>query len=319
MKSGMLTGAGKLPRRLAPTGLPVPAWFHEDTSAALRSLPLKANDVVLASWPKSGTHWVYRAIRLLTLTPAMKEPPMILAEMLPAKEPTEPLPPAPWNPTGTDHFEALMGREDELSRNGGSRLLVSHGTPDLLPSSLEERGKLVYVSRDPRDVVTSNYFFMGTPADGWSGSMDRFTASPEATPNAFGGWYEHVRAFERLASRIGPARALVIEYEAMHTDLPACLRQLAALLGPHAEATLAENEPEIIKQLGFSEMSQVGSHKTFLRKGVSGGWREHFSSSDEARIAAQVAARLPMEREISVCGVGGWRDELLSQHTAAGQ
>ncbi len=33
--------------------------------------------------------------------------------------------------------------------------------------------KLIYVTRDPRDVVVSNYFFLGTPKDGWDGSMNR--------------------------------------------------------------------------------------------------------------------------------------------------
>ena len=62
-----------------------------------------------------------------------------------------------------------------------------HATPELLPS-FERAGKLVYVARDPRDVVTSNFFFMGTPADGWDGSMRRFCAPADETPNAFGPW-----------------------------------------------------------------------------------------------------------------------------------
>ena len=65
------------------------------------------------------------------------------------------------------------------------------------------------MTRDPRDVVTSNYF-MGTPADGWDGSMRRFGAADE-TPNAFGAWPEHVRAFEQLAAP--QTRAVVVEYE----------------------------------------------------------------------------------------------------------
>jgi len=313
MPTPMLTGAGALPRRMT-SGLPVPGWFREDTSAALVALALKPNDVVLASWPKSGTHWIYRAIRLLTLAPGAAEPPMVLAEMLPATAPAQPLPSAPWNPTGLDHFSALLEREAASGTGTGTRLIVSHAPPELLPASLLESGKLVYVSRDPRDVVTSNYFFMGTPKDGWSGSMDRFTAPALETPNAFGGWFEHVRSFELLARQLG-SRACVLEYEAMHADLPGCLRKLAALLGPDAEARLAREETEIARALGFDAMKQDGAHGTFLRKGASGGWREHFSAEDEARIAAAVAARLPVA-DGSVCGLGTWRDELLAGGSA---
>ena len=80
MPSPMLTGAGTMPIRAA-NGLPVPRWFHPSTSTSLRELPLRENDVILASWPKSGTHWVFRALRLLSLGAATPDAPMILAEV----------------------------------------------------------------------------------------------------------------------------------------------------------------------------------------------------------------------------------------------
>ena len=115
-------------------------------------------DVVLASWPKSGTHWVYRALRLLSMGASCPDTPMILAEMLPATQPAVALDPAPWNPTGLDSFADLLARELD------PRLIISHAPPRMLPP-LEHSGtgKLVYVCRDPRDTVTSNFFFMGTP------------------------------------------------------------------------------------------------------------------------------------------------------------
>ena len=185
-------------------------------------------------------------------------------------------------------------------------MIVSHATPELLPP-LESSGcgKLVYVARDPRDVVTSNFFFMGTPKDGWDGSMNRFLAPADETPNAFGGWFEHVRAFEELATRLGPERCCVLEYEHMHADMPACLARLARLLGPQAEATLARDGEAIGRALGFDAMKQ-GASAHILRKGTAGGWREHFSADDEARLAAALAERLPRTAE-SLVGLGAWR------------
>ena len=296
----MLTGAGTVPIRLSASNLPVPRWFQESTSLALQSMTPKPTDVVLASWPKSGTHWVYRAIRLLSLGAAHPDKPMTLAEMLPHERPSDPLPPAPWNPTGLDSFSDLLGREPE------PRVIVSHALPDMLPP-LESSGagKLVYVSRDPRDVVTSNFFFMGQPRDGWDGSMNRFLASNEDTPNAFGGWFEHVLAFEQMTRRLGPTRACVIEYEEMHSDLPGCLARLAKLLGPEAEATLTREGDAIARALGFDVMVE-GASAHILRKGVSGGWREHFSASDERRLMAAIAERLPRTTE-SLVGLDTWR------------
>ena len=36
-------------------------------------------------------------------------------------------------------------------------------------------------------------------------------------------------------------------------------------------------------------------HERFLRKGVAGGWREHFSEADEAALMAAVRARQPRQ------------------------
>jgi len=197
---------------------------------------------------------------------------------------------------------------------------VSHATPDMLPSfeSLQSKslaserpdtpdfGKLIYVVRDPRDVVTSNYFFMGVPKDGWDGSMNRFLAPAEETPNAFGGWFEHVRAFEELVTRLGPERACVIEYEKMHSDIHGCLARLAKLLGPSAEATLACEGEEIQRALGFAVMKAEGANGHILRQGQLGGWRKHFSAADERRLAIELKARLPRMAD-SLAGLDTWR------------
>ena len=55
---------------------------------------------------------------------------------------------------------------------------------------------------------------MGTPKDGWAGSMNRWLSPAEACPNAFGGWFEHIRGFEKLArDSNGPdgQRVLIVE------------------------------------------------------------------------------------------------------------
>ena len=168
----MLTGAGTVPKRYR--GVPVPSWFHDATSQKLEGMALRDTDVVLASWPKAGTHWLFKALRLLS---GASEGDMTLVEMLPpaAYDPSSGAPPpekSRWNPTGEDHFDALLEREAA----GDFRILVTHAPADWLPFKAGQTGggKLVYVTRNPRDVVVSNYFFLGTPKDGWDGSMNRF-------------------------------------------------------------------------------------------------------------------------------------------------
>eukprot|EP00802_Teleaulax_amphioxeia_P019101 Tamp_19322.p1 GENE.Tamp_19322~~Tamp_19322.p1 ORF type:complete len:341 (-),score=75.24 Tamp_19322:245-1183(-) len=300
----MLTGAGTVPKRYR--GVPVPSWFHDATSQKLEGMALRDTDVVLASWPKAGTHWLFKALRLLS---GASEGDMTLVEMLPpaAYDPSSGAPPpekSRWNPTGEDHFDALLEREAA----GDFRILVTHAPADWLPFKAGQTGggKLVYVTRNPRDVVVSNYFFLGTPKDGWDGSMNRFLASAERTPNAFGGWFEHVAEFEALVDRLGPERAVIIEYEEMHQDLQGQLRRLATLLGPSVEARLDANMDAICAALGFTAMKEAGGNDAvFLRQGKAGGWRDHFSETDTERMAQAIEARLPGAR--SKVGHSSWR------------
>ena len=306
MEEPMLTGSGSLPQRYR--GVPVPAWFHEGTSRKLESMELRSTDVVLASWPKSGTHWVYKALRLLSADGGVSGGDMRLVEMLPPEALSAGQMPkkSPWNPTGEDHFDALLERESSAE----PRILVSHAPASWLPLKPgRDGGKVVYVARDPRDVIVSNYFFMGTPKDGWNGSMNRFLAPAERTPNAFGGWFEHVADYEALVAALGPKRALLIEYEEMHANLMGQLRRLAAFLGPLAEDRLATDTAGICAALGFDSMREAsGDAKIFLRKGQPGGWREHFSGDDAARVAAAVRERLPASS--STVGLSSWRKDM---------
>ena len=117
-------------------------------------------------------------------------------------------------------------------------------------------------------------------------------------------------------AKLGPERACIIEYEKMHADMPGCLARLAKFLGPEAEATLARDGDEIQRLLGFDVMKAEGASKHILRNGKAGGWRAHFSPTDEKRLACMIDARLPVDSE-SVVGLdqsaGAWREELLAK------
>eukprot|EP00930_Biecheleria_cincta_P032650 TRINITY_DN22642_c0_g1_i1.p1 TRINITY_DN22642_c0_g1~~TRINITY_DN22642_c0_g1_i1.p1 ORF type:complete len:304 (+),score=62.25 TRINITY_DN22642_c0_g1_i1:72-983(+) len=299
----MLTGAGTLPRRYR--GTPVPKWFDEGTSQALESLELRSSDIVLCSWPKSGTHWLYKALRLLSNDTVDDKDSMALAEMLPPQKPETPAV-TPWNPTGEDSFEALLARQTD------PRIIVTHAPASWLPFTRKDSlGKVVYISRDPRDTLVSNYFFMGTPADGWDGSMNRFLASAAETPNAFGDWFEHVLGFEELIRRLGPQRACYVEYELMQQDMLGQLQRLAELLGEDAQMRLEKNKDAICEALAFDTMKKQSADAKFLRKGVVGDWATHFSEQDTMRFHEAIRARLP-----DSCNVGKetWRKSAATSH-----
>ena len=282
----MLSGEGTLPRRCR--GVPVPMWFNEDTSAQFERMVLRPTDVILASYPRSGTHWVYNAIRLLTLTgsgPAPGDQPMALAE------------------SNVCSLEELLGRE-----RGEPRVVVTHAPAQWLPALMGRSGsgKLVYVCRDPRDALVSNYHFESVPCrDGWEGCVERFLAPRDTSPDEWGSWFEQVGSYEQMVASMPPERACVVEYEEMAHSMPVALAKLARVLGAEAEARLKAHREFIYECLGFRTMKADPSFASFLRRGKAGGWRDRLSTEDAHRIVEAAEARLPRER--STIGYCSWR------------
>jgi hypothetical protein len=94
----------------------------------------------------------------------------------------------------------------------------------------------------------------------------------------------------------------------MHRDMSGQLRKLATLLGPTVEARLDAKMEEICAALRFDAMKEAGGKDAaFLRQGKVGGWRDHFSDDDEARMAQAIEERLPGTR--SKVGHSSWRAE----------
>ena len=52
-----------------------------------------------------------------------------------------------------------------------------------------------------------------------------------------------------------------------------------------------------------------GASKQIFRAGRAGGWREHFSGEDEARLKSVLAERLPTTAE-SLVGLDAWRADM---------
>jgi uncharacterized membrane protein YgcG len=302
-------------------GVKVPPWFDTATSRKLENMALMPTDVVLASWPRSGTHWVYKALHLLSRDGA-RAMDMQLVDTLPLAAhhlfPTEEKQMRPGAKLGdkTNTFESFLERQ---ALDGDYRIFTTHAPAAWLPFPGQGQGKLVYVARDPRDVAVSHYHFRGT-SRGWNDALEGFLAPAENSPKTFGAWFEHVAGFEAMVSALGQDRALIIEYEEMHKDLPAQLWRLARLLGPAAEARLAANMEDICSQLQFSAMKQskhmrhvpVSRVSKLLRAGKTGGWRDQFSEEDANRMAAAVKERLPTW--MSRVGVASWRLDLEIHH-----
>ncbi|XP_069724485.1 sulfotransferase 2B1 isoform X2 [Phaenicophaeus curvirostris] len=243
-------------------GISLPGHLHtQDSLAFATTFPFRPTDVVIATYPKSGTTWMQEILTLL----------FSRGDVLPAKT----IPNwerAPW-------LEQIYFREalqDAVAR----RLITTHLPARVLAPALQQsKAKVIYVARNPKDVAVSFYHFhhlakfLPDP-----GSFDTFlTQFLEGTVH-YGSWFDHVKGW------LGQRHLLdifYITYEELHQDLRGAARRLSTFLGcPLGPETLEALE----QHCSFATMrdnamvnyslipSEIMDHSQgrFMRKGEDG-------------------------------------------------
>ncbi|KAJ0733034.1 putative Sulfotransferase domain, P-loop containing nucleoside triphosphate hydrolase [Helianthus annuus] len=173
------------------------------------------------------------------------------------------------------------------------RLFSTHYPLPLLPACMS-CAKLIYVCRDPKDVLVSKWIFMSKfrskdlPPLSFDEAFELFCVGS----SEYGPFWEHVLSYLR-ASLEYPDKILFLKYEEMKKEPEMVVRKLAAFLGK--AVTVEEEEKgvvrEIVKLCSFENLSNLEVNKTgvekfgmvldvekrdFFRKGVIGDWKKLF-------------------------------------------
>lgn len=234
---------------------------------------LRADDVLLASFPKSGNTWV----RFLWAN-------VVALEELDGRE---------------VDFHALEGRL------GSEYDTLSYGTPGLgrLPRLVKTHrrydgrafgaNRSVYLHRHPGDVVLS-YFDYLAARRGHGDAPGELSAFLRSDRFGVPAWCRHVRGW------IGEATA-VLSYEELKRDAAAALGRVLAELGTGdvPEATLRE----AARRSSFSRLRELEEERgrprddefepgyRFMRRGRLGSWRERLDRSDADYLRETVRSR----------------------------
>jgi len=217
----------------------------------LRHRGLHANDVLLASYPRSGNTWLR----------------FVLGEVLTGKaidfdNVDDVIPEMKWHRRG----EAVFA--------GGGRLIKTHE-----PWRKEYR-QAMYIVRDVRDVALSQFARSEQLGIADTG-MDAFlTSFLPGTFHGYGTWGSHVRSW--LDSPLAKeGKLLVIRFEDLRRNPEESLTRMVRFLGSPAGAAqirtaLANNSvdqmrnKEVRSQTLIQSTTEVGR---FVRKGAVQGWR----------------------------------------------
>jgi Sulfotransferase domain len=145
--------------------------------------------------------------------------------------------------------------------------------------------KVVYLVRDPRDVVLSEYYFnLKKMYINRSVSLDQFVARFIAgETSAYGSWWENVASW--IAARQGNPAFLLVRYEDLLSDPIITLAKVAEFLAIQADeermkAAVERSSAESMRMLEQEQFDQwTGTKNTdkdipFVREAKSGGWKQ---------------------------------------------
>lgn len=202
---------------------------------------LRASDVVLVSYPKSGSTWLR----------------FLLGHAL----------------TGTDQdFDSVreilppigLHRDAPSLLPGGGRLLRSHEPTVVLdPAPV----RILYVARDGRDVATSYYHHMKREGRLTGDACHYLEQFLGGRLDGFGPWCDHVDgALERQART--PDEVVVVRYEDLRADTVTCLGDVLGRLGVAVSPSRIE---AAVEGSSKSRMRAKEADSTFLRSKPSDG------------------------------------------------
>ncbi|XP_033231019.1 sulfotransferase 4A1-like [Belonocnema kinseyi] len=170
------------------------------------------------------------------------------------------------------------------------RFIQSHFPLSLRPSILDSGCKIIYIARNPKDVVVSWYKMNKfTVTHGYIGDFSTFWNLFKNDLTIWSPYCEHVK--EAWARRNHP-NFLFIFYEELSVDLLSVCKKVANFLGKnYSENQLTEllNHLSIEKfrknpMVNLNDLYECGifsSRQFFIGKGKTGHWKEFFSADME--------------------------------------
>jgi hypothetical protein len=256
-----------------PMGFPVEGF---ESGQRYRAAP---GDVFVASYPKCGTTWLQYIVYLLESGGQPLAAGQRLEDVFP-------------------HLEEV-GAERVLALPE-PRLIKTHLGAERTPWNAQ--AKYLYVARNPFDCAVSFYHHTRgfvrhyDFADGdWATFFECFLRGEVD----FGDYFDHLLSWW---PRRELANVLFLTYERMRADAAAAVQRIAEFLGGRAAELVrdARQLDAVVAASDFASMRRDQSRWSsarpadmpgFVRKGVVGDWRSHFTRDQARRLAQKFAAR----------------------------
>ncbi|XP_034028610.1 cytosolic sulfotransferase 2-like [Thalassophryne amazonica] len=256
-------------------GLPL-TKYYTDNWDDVQSFKARPDDILLVSYPKSGSTWLSYILDLL-----------YFGQTCPERQTSIPIYlRVPFLDMQIPSFPSGKEVADELPTT--PRIMKSHRPAQFLPQSFwEQNCKIVYVARNAKDTAVSYFHYMRMssiqpePGD-WGTHFHRFMEGRMV----HGSWYDHVNSWWEKKQTYSNLHYMF--YEDIIEDPAREINQLCSFLGL---CLSAEEKEKVMTDMKFEAMAQnkMANYSTiaplnqnvstFLRKGKVGDWKNHFTVS----------------------------------------
>ncbi|XP_063798818.1 sulfotransferase 2B1-like [Pseudophryne corroboree] len=243
-------------------------YTEESLKYAENDFEVWDDDVYNVTYPKSGTNWM---IQILSLIKHKGD--ATLSNSVPIYSRS------PW-------YETIYA-QTQIKDLVAPRTLSSHLPINMFAKSFfKSKAKIIYTVRNPRDVIASLFHFtkilkIYSEVGQFQEFLDDFLQG-----NAmFGSWFEHVKGWMQMKD---DSRCFFIAYEELIQDLRGSVVRICKFLGQELDDAQIDSVVEhsaftAMKENKMSNWSLMPpevldqSKGSFLRKGVSGDWKNLFT------------------------------------------
>ena len=271
---------------------------HHFDSTIWNDLRFRDDDIVIATYAKSGTTWMQQIVAQLLFG---GDPDLAVADM------------SPWLDLRVPPKEIKLPLVEAQTHR---RFLKTHLPVDALRFS--PRAKYIYVARDARDVVWSLYNHHANANQLWYDALNKtpgLVGPPIEPPtrdirqywhewlardgHPFWPFWDNVRSWWRIREL---PNVLLLHFAALKRDLPGEVRRVAAFLDIAVDPS---REHAILEYCSFDWMKKNAAKAaplggafwdagadTFMNKGTNGRWRDTLSADEAARYEQRAEAEL---------------------------
>ncbi|XP_072051234.1 sulfotransferase 1C2-like [Amphiura filiformis] len=245
------------------------------TLEALKTFQVREDDVFIVTFPKSGTHWLMEIVYLVMTNGDMDKINRYMMEQglefTMCAGPSE----VPKTKPGYKHMEEWES----------PRVMMSHLMHRFLPPQIwEKKTKVIYVARNPKDVLCSMYHFFYTLMPEEHRQWNDFVKAFISKEMIGGDWFTHVHEFWTQCKDMD--NVFIVKFEELKKNHRGIVKQVAEFLGKDLTEevidkitslttidAMHETYDKLEEEPGGNIRTKAFGMLPFLNKGHVGGWK----------------------------------------------